>query len=33
MTRLSFLEWYRILWIHHQWTMLQAIRYILWLAR
>src|SRR5713226_8876321 len=21
MTRLSFLEWWRILWVHHQWTM------------
>jgi hypothetical protein len=33
MTRLSFLEWYRILWVQHQWTMFQAIRYTLWLAR
>ena len=33
MTRLSFLEWYRILLTHHQWTMFQAIRYALWLAR
>jgi hypothetical protein len=33
MTRLSFLEWYRILRAHHQWTMFHAIRYVLWLAR
>ncbi len=33
MTRLSLLEWYRILRVHHQWTMFQAIRYTLWLAR
>jgi RNA polymerase sigma-70 factor (ECF subfamily) len=33
MTRLSFLKWYRILLVHHQWTMFQAIRYALWLAR
>jgi hypothetical protein len=33
MTRLSILDWYRILRTHHQWTMFQAIRYALWLAR
>jgi hypothetical protein len=33
MTRLSFLEWYRILQLHRQWAMFQAIRYTLWLAR
>jgi len=33
MTRLSFQEWCRILRAHHQWTMFQAIRYALWLAR
>jgi hypothetical protein len=33
MTRLSFLEWYRILRAHHQLAMFQAIRYALWLAR
>jgi hypothetical protein len=33
MTRLSFLEWCRILRVHHEWTMFQAIRYALWLAR
>ncbi len=33
MTQLSFLEWYHILRIHHQWAMFQAIRYTLWLAR
>jgi hypothetical protein len=27
------LEWYRILRAHHQWTVFQAIRYALWLAR
>jgi hypothetical protein len=26
-------DWYRILRVHHQWTMFQAIRYMLWLAR
>ena len=33
MTRLSILDWYRILRAKHQWTMFQAIRYALWLAR
>ena len=33
MKPLSPLEWYRILRAHHQWTMFQAIRYALWLAR
>jgi hypothetical protein len=33
MTRLSLLEWYRILRAHHQWTKFQVIRYALWLAR
>jgi hypothetical protein len=33
MTRLLFLEWCRILWVHHQWAMFQVIRYALWLAR
>lgn len=33
MTRLSILGWYRILTAHHQWTIFQAIRYALWLAR
>ena len=33
MTLLSFLEWCRILRVHRQWTMFQAIRYALWLAR
>lgn len=33
MTRLSLLEWCRILRAHHQWTMFQAIRYALWLTR
>ena len=29
----STIEWYRILRAHHQWTIFQAIRYALWLAR
>lgn len=29
----SILDWYRILRAHHRWTMFQAIRYALWLAR
>lgn len=29
----SILDWYRILRAHHQWTVFQAIRYALWLAR
>lgn len=29
----SFLDWYRILRVHHGWTVFQAIRYALWLAR
>jgi hypothetical protein len=33
MTRLSFLGWYRILRVHDQWMMFQAIRYALCLAR
>ena len=33
MKPLSPLEWYRILRAHHQWTVFQAIRYALWLAR
>jgi hypothetical protein len=32
-SRISILGWYRILRAHHQWTMFQAIRYALWLAR
>ena len=31
--RQSILEWYFILRTHHQWTIFQAIRYALWLAR
>jgi hypothetical protein len=27
------LDWYHILRTHHQWTVFQAIRYALWLAR
>jgi hypothetical protein len=29
----SLLEWYRILRAHHQFTIFQAVRYALWLAR
>jgi hypothetical protein len=29
----SLLEWYRILRAHNQWTIFQAVRYALWLAR
>jgi hypothetical protein len=29
----SFLGWYRILRAHYGWTVFQAIRYALWLAR
>lgn len=29
----SFFGWYHILRAHHQWTVFQAIRYALWLAR
>jgi hypothetical protein len=29
----TFLEWYRILRAHHQWTLFHAIRYALWLTR
>jgi hypothetical protein len=31
--RLSLLEWYRILRAHHEWTIFQAVRFALWLAR
>lgn len=33
MKRLSILEWYRILRVHHEWTIFQAVRFALWLAR
>jgi hypothetical protein len=29
----SLIDWYFMLRTHHQWTMFQAIRYALWLAR
>jgi hypothetical protein len=32
MKRASILEWYRILRVHHEWTIFQAIRFALWLA-
>jgi len=31
--QLSILDWYRILRAHHHWTVFQAIRFALWLAR
>ena len=31
--RQSILDWYRIFRVHHHWTLFQAIRYALWLAR
>jgi hypothetical protein len=33
MKRKSVLEWYSVLRTHHHWTVFQAIRYALWLAR
>jgi len=33
MNQPSMLGWYRILRAHYQFTMFQAIRYALWLAR
>lgn len=33
MKRLSIFDWYRVLRVHHQWTIFQAVRYALWLAR
>jgi hypothetical protein len=26
-------DWYRVLRTHHRWTVFQAVRYALWLAR
>lgn len=31
--RSSIVQWYRILRIQHEWTIFQAIRFALWLAR
>jgi len=33
MKRFSIFDYYRVLRVHHQWTMFQAIRYALWLCR
>jgi hypothetical protein len=33
MKRLSMFHWYRVLRVHHQFTIFQAIRGALWLAR
>jgi hypothetical protein len=33
MKALSMLGWYRILRLQNQWTVFQAVRYALWLAR
>ena len=29
----TFIQWYRVLRGHHQWTVFQSIRYALWLMR
>jgi len=29
----SVVYWYRVLRVHHQWTIFQAVRYAIWLAR
>ena len=31
--KLTLLNWYRVLRAHHHWTIFQAIRFALWLAR
>jgi len=33
MTLRSMFGWYQVLRTHHHWTIFQAIRYALWLAR
>ena len=33
MKRPSVLGWYRILRVHYQWPLFEAIRYALWLSR
>jgi hypothetical protein len=33
MKSLTFIQWYRILRAHHQWTVFQSIQYALWLMR
>jgi len=33
MNQHSVLFWYRVLRTHYHWTMFQAVRYALWLAR
>ena len=33
MKRLSIVHWYRVLRLHHEFTVFQAIRFALWLAR
>jgi hypothetical protein len=30
---IGFAEWYRILRIHCQWPLFEAVRYVLWLSR
>lgn len=32
-TRPSVLEWFRILRVHYQWPLFEAIQYALWLSR
>ncbi len=31
--RISIVQWYRVLRVQHEWTLFQAIRFALWLAR
>jgi hypothetical protein len=33
MKSLTFIQWYRILRAHHEWTVFQSIQYALWLMR
>jgi hypothetical protein len=33
MKSLTFIQWYRILRAHHQWTVFQSMQYALWLMR
>jgi hypothetical protein len=33
MKRIRFAEWYRILRVHYQWPLFEAVRYALWLSR
>jgi len=33
MKSLTFIQWYRILRAHHQWTVFRSIQYALWVMR